>query len=56
MRKLFNLFILCTLLISCQTNSRYSIQGTVIDKRMGVANVYMQRMTADAMENIGDST
>lgn len=52
MRKLFNLFILCTLLISCQTNSRYSIQGTVIDEAYEGANVYMQRMTADAMENI----
>lgn len=51
MRRLNNLIILGLLLISCQTNSRYMIQGTVADKAYEGANVYMQRMTADAMEN-----
>ncbi len=52
MRKVFYLTILGLLLISCQTNSRYTIQGTVADEAYEGTNVYLQRMTADAMENI----
>ncbi|HHU26570.1 MAG TPA: AhpC/TSA family protein [Bacteroidales bacterium] len=52
MRKIFNLIILGLLLISCQANSRYTIQGTVADEAYEGTNVYLQRMTADAMENI----
>lgn len=49
MRKIINLFILGALLLSCQTNTRYSIQGVVADRAYEGTNVYMQQMTDDAM-------
>ncbi len=52
MRRLFNLTILGVLLISCQTNSRYTIHGTVALDVYEGANVFMQVMTANAMDNI----
>ena len=52
MRKVFYLTILGLLLISCQANSRYTIQGTVADEAYEGTNVYLQQMTADAVENI----
>ncbi len=49
MKKLGSLIILGVLLLSCQTNTRYTIQGTVADTAYEGTNVYMQQMTADAM-------
>ena len=41
--------LLGALLLSCQTNTRYTIHGTVADKAYEGTNVYMQQMTDDAM-------
>ena len=49
MRKVTCLFILSVLLLSCQTNSRYTIQGVVENKSFEGSPVYMQQMTDDAM-------
>lgn len=49
MKKIVYLFILAVLLLSCQTNTRYTIQGNVADKAYEGTNVYMQQMTDDAM-------
>ncbi len=49
MRKTVNLFILSVLVISCQTNTKYTIQGTVADETLEGSNIYMQQMTDDAM-------
>src|SRR5690554_2088697 len=49
MRKTAFLFILGALLLSCQQNTQYSIEGVVADKSYEGTNVYMQQMTDDAM-------
>lgn len=49
MKKIASLFILGALLLSCQTNTRYTIEGVVADKAFEGTNVYMQQMTDDAM-------
>lgn len=52
MRKVFNLIILGVLLVSCQTNTRYTIQGTVANAAFEGTKVYLQDMTEDAMVTI----
>lgn len=49
MRKVAFLFIMGALLLSCQTNNRYTIKGIVADSAYEGTNVYMQQMTEDAM-------
>lgn len=49
MRKLIYLFIVATVLFSCQNSNTYTINGTVVAEGYEGTNVYLQEMTQDAM-------
>lgn len=49
MRKIVFLFIMGSILFSCQNNKNYTISGTVADGAYEGTNVYIQEMTNDAM-------
>lgn len=49
MRKLIYLFIVAGALLSCQHNNKYTITGTVDGDAYEGTNVYLQKMTEDAM-------
>jgi len=49
MRKLFYLFIMAGIALSCQNNKEYAINGSVADEAFEGTQVYLQQMTDDAM-------
>lgn len=51
MKKLLFLFSAAIIMLSCQNNN-YKISGTVADASYEGKNVYLQRITDDAMENV----
>lgn len=49
MRKLFYLFIVAGVLFSCQSNNKYTIEGTVVGDAYEGTNVLLQQMSNDAL-------
>lgn len=52
MKKILFLFSAALIMLSCQTNKDYTIKGTVANSSYEGTNVYLQKVTDDAIESV----